>query len=73
MGHKSSTDDSSNHVEDIEATRVDKQRQQTVKLDPHGLPLLPQPSNFKDDPLVSSYSSIKRKAIIPDTSHPYLG
>lgn len=27
----------------------------TLKLDPHGLPLVPQPSDFKDDPLVSDY------------------
>ena len=25
-----------------------------LKLDQHGLPLVPQPSRFKDDPLVSS-------------------
>lgn len=25
-----------------------------LKLDQHGLPLVPQPSNFKDDPLVST-------------------
>lgn len=25
-----------------------------IKLDKHGLPLLPQPSNHEDDPLVSS-------------------
>lgn len=24
-----------------------------LKVDPHGLPLVPQPSDFKDDPLVS--------------------
>ena len=28
----------------------------SLKLDTHGLPLVPQPSDRKDDPLASSYS-----------------
>lgn len=29
--------------------------------DPHGLPLVPQPSRFKDDPLVSKFPMLPRQ------------
>jgi hypothetical protein len=36
------------------SSNEDPERQSTdLKLDNHGLPLVPQPSRFKDDPLVS--------------------
>jgi hypothetical protein len=50
---------------------------ETIELDPKGLPLVPQPSRFKDDPLVSipifQYSSgsafpIPRKSSIQPSS-----
>lgn len=41
-------------LEEVEVVGMKKRPEQTVKLDPHGLPLLPQPSSFKDDPLVSA-------------------
>jgi hypothetical protein len=42
------------HVEE----RGDKGRAEKLRLDPHGLPLSPQPSNFQDDPLVRIPSAI---------------
>ena len=39
-------------LDEVEVVHMNKRPEQTVKLDPHGLPLLPQPSNFQDDPLV---------------------
>lgn len=53
MTDKPAPDVSSNHLEDIEDSSAEKRSQQTVKLDLHGFPLSPQPSKFKDDPLVS--------------------
>jgi hypothetical protein len=42
----------------------------TLKVDPHGLPLVPQPSDFKDDPLVSDYlSSAQAVIVIPNRIH----
>jgi len=38
-------------VEDIE--EPSKHAEHDLKLDKHGLPLLPQPTDNKDDPLVS--------------------
>jgi hypothetical protein len=40
--------------DDIERTGK-RGRNLDLKLDPHGLPLSPQPSSFHDDPLVSFY------------------
>lgn len=40
------------HIEDGSDTK--RSTEGGLKLDPHGLPLLPQPSRFKDDPLVSA-------------------
>lgn len=41
----------------------DLKHERPLKLDPHGLPLIPQPSDFKDDPLVG------RTILISDTSN----
>ncbi len=41
----------SSHVEDGADVEI-KIQQPQLKLDSHGLPLVPQPSDHKDDPLV---------------------
>ncbi len=40
--------------------RQDSTSGENLRLDSHGLPLVPQPSRFKDDPLVSPTHSIVR-------------
>ena len=37
----------------IQAEEIEESRDDDVKLDKHGLPLVPQPSTQKTDPLVS--------------------
>jgi hypothetical protein len=45
------------HFEESNSDRMDeKPVVADLKLDEHGLPLVPQPSDHKDDPLVSSLS-----------------
>lgn len=56
MAEKPVSDGSSNHVEEAVVVE-DKLPAETLKLDPHGFPLMPQPSNYKDDPLVSVFLS----------------
>lgn len=40
------------HMEDVEVSDTLKDPVSNLKLDAHGLPLEPQPSDCKDDPLV---------------------
>lgn len=42
--------------ETLEINGNEKASTQALKLDKHGLPLVPQPSDHKDDPLVSRNS-----------------
>jgi hypothetical protein len=45
------------HIEEGDSDRMDeKSVVADLKLDEHGLPLVPQPSDHKDDPLVSRLS-----------------
>ncbi len=68
--------DSDSHIED---GGEHKRALEGLKLDPHGLPLVPQPSRFKDDPLVSAPLSAQPrdpvrdgKACLLTTDRPFL-
>jgi hypothetical protein len=45
-------DEKTSHIESAEEDIQIKQSLPDLKLDEHGLPLVPQPSDHKDDPLV---------------------
>ena len=57
-----------NSTENMTASNIDKAddskgRGNTLKFDKHGLPLVPQPSDHKDDPLVSIWNDYKALTI----------
>ena len=72
-GGRFSPTDSPGNVSDIEKDMEKSKLPLNIILDRHGMPLVPQPSRFKDDPLVGELPSITQCGVRMNLMHRRIG